>query len=327
MPDGKPAGMGGRRTFSGSGCLHRSATMSAPAIPVRAASPALAMFVALLAGATFIGFSGIFVRLSDVGPAAAGFWRMLFAMPVLVAWAAFERRKPAAAGPVRRGAYGAIALAGLTFGVDVVLYNASLGFTTIANASLLGNLAPVGVVLGGWLILGDRPSRRILGALMLAIAGALLLVLPKFTGNPAASGDLFGDTLAFGAAMSYAAYILAVGRARGRADAGLVSLVSSLVCAAFCLVAALTLREQIVPASLQGWLAVIGLGLVSHALGQGLITLSLGSYGASAASLVMVWPALVSVLAAWAIFGEQPTPVQAFGGVAILAAVLLVRRG
>ena len=27
--------------------------------------------------------------------------------------------------------------------------------------------------------------------------------------------------------------------------------------------------------------------------GQGLITLSLGSYGASAASLVMVWPALV----------------------------------
>ena len=69
------------------------------------------------------------------------------------------------------------------------------------------------------------------------------------------------------------------------------------------------------------------LGLVSHALGQGLITLSLGSYGAGAASLVMVWPALVSVLAAWALFGEQPTPVQAFGGVAILAAVLLVRRG
>ncbi|MGN6099208.1 MAG: EamA family transporter [Bosea sp. (in: a-proteobacteria)] len=182
--------------------------MSAPAIPVRVASPALAMFVALLAGATFFGFSGIFVRLSDVGPAAAGFWRMLFAMPVLVAWTAFERRKPAAAGPVRRGAYGAIALAGLTFGVDVVLYNASLGFTTIANASLLGNLAPVGVVLGGWLILGDRPSRRILGALMLAIAGALLLVLPKFTGNPAASGDLFGDTLAFGGVAILAAVLL-----------------------------------------------------------------------------------------------------------------------
>ncbi|SIR32578.1 DMT family transporter [Bosea sp. TND4EK4] len=299
--------------------------MSAPAIPVRSQAPALAMFLTLLTGATFIGFSGVFVRLADVGPAAAGFWRMIFALPVLAAWTAMERRRPATTG-TGRGGLVAIALAGLTFGIDVVLYNASLAHTTLANASLLGNLAPIGVVLGGWLLLGDKPSRRILGALMLAIAGAALLVLPKFTGS-AARGSLFGDGLAFGAAMSYAAYILAVGRARAHADAGRVSLISSLICAAFCLVAALGLGEQMMPGSLQGWLAVIALGLVSHALGQGLITLSLGSYGAGAASLVMVWPALVSVLAAWAIFGEQPTPVQAFGGVAILAAVLLVRKG
>jgi drug/metabolite transporter (DMT)-like permease len=300
--------------------------MSAPAIPVRPASPALAMFIALLTGATCIGFSGIFVRLADVGPAAAGFWRMLFALPVLVAWTALEQRRPTGE-KIGRGAFIAVALAGLTFGIDVTLYNAALGHTTIANASLLGNLSPVGVVLGGWLLLGDKPSRRILGALMLAVAGAILLVLPKFTGAERVTGNLFGDGLAVGAALSYAAYILAVRRARDGAGAGYVSLVSSAICAVFCLAAALMLGEQIVPMSLQGWLAVAALGLVSHALGQGLITLSLGSYGAGAASLVMVWPALVSVLAAWAIFGEQPTPVQAFGGVAILAAVLLVRRG
>ena len=51
------------------------------------------MFIALLTGATCTGFSGIFVRLADVGPAAAGFWRMLFAVPVLVAWTALEQRK------------------------------------------------------------------------------------------------------------------------------------------------------------------------------------------------------------------------------------------
>jgi drug/metabolite transporter (DMT)-like permease len=133
--------------------------------------------------------------------------------------------------------------------------------------------------------------------------------------------------LATGAAIAYAGYILAVRRARDGADAGRIGLISSLVCAVFCLGTALALGETLLPASLSGWLAVAGLGLVSHALGQGLITLSLGSYGASAASLVMVWPALVSVLAAWAIFGEQPDMAQAFGGIAILAAVLLVRRG
>jgi drug/metabolite transporter (DMT)-like permease len=302
--------------------------MSAPATVMPApTSPALAMFVALLTGATCIGFSGVFVRFADVGPAAAGFWRMIFALPVLALWMGLERRRPGRP-TTTSGVLLPILVAGLAFGVDVVLYNAALGFTTIANASLLGNLSPVAVVLGGWLLFAERPSRRILGALALAIGGALMLVLPKFTGGAAAlSGSLFGDSLAIGAALSYAAYIMAVRRARDGAEAGRISLIASAICAVFCLVAALALGETILPSSLQGWLAVIALGLVSHALGQGLITLSLGQYGASAASLVMVWPALVAVLAAWALFGEQPSPAQAFGGVAILAAVLMVRKG
>ncbi|TCR67620.1 DMT family transporter [Bosea sp. BK604] len=291
--------------------------------------PSPAMFLALLTGATCIGFSGVFVRFADVGPAAAGFWRMIFALPVLAAWMALERRR-SVAGTVRSAAWGPIALAGLAFAVDVTLYNASLGFTSIANASLLGNLSPVVVVIGGWLLLGETITRRILGALLLAIGGAVLLVLPKFaagSATPASAAGTFGDTLAIGAAVAYAGYILAIRRARDLADAGRIGLVSSALCAVFCLATALVLGETIVPQSLQGWLAVAALGLVSHALGQGLITLSLGQYGAGAASLVMVYPALVSVLAAWAIFAEQPSPAQAFGGVAILAAVLLVRRG
>jgi drug/metabolite transporter (DMT)-like permease len=305
--------------------------MSAPSLSVsaRPATPALAMFLVLMTGATCIGFSGIFVRFADVGPAAAGFWRMAFALPVLAAWMALEDRRDGANG-VKPGAMLPIALAGLAFGVDVVLFNASLGFTSIANASLLGNLSPVGVILGGWLVFHETPTRRILGALLLAIGGAGLLVLPKLSGGTtplSASGGLFGDGLAIGAAFSYAAYILAVRRARNLADSGRIGLISSAICAVFCLAAALMLGETILPQSLTGWFAVAALGLISHAMGQGLITLALGHYGANAASLVMVWPALVSVLAAWAIFAEQPSPVQAFGGIAILAAVLLVRKG
>ncbi len=302
--------------------------MSAPSLslPDRPASPALGMFLLLVLGATCIGFSGIFVRFADVGPAAAGFWRMAFALPVLAAWMALEDRRDRTEG-VKPGAMLPIALAGLAFGVDVVLYNASLGFTSIANASLLGNLSPVGVILGGWLLFGEKPTRRILGALLLAIGGAGLLVLPKFGAATSLSSGMLGDGLAIGAAFSYAAYILAVRRARNRAASGRIGLISSAICAVFCIVAALGLGETILPQSLTGWLAVAALGLVSHAMGQGLITLALGHYGANAASLVMVWPALVSVLAAWAIFAERPSPAQAFGGVAILAAVLMVRKG
>ncbi len=152
--------------------------MSTPATVMPSpTAPALAMFVALLTGATCIGFSGVFVRFADVGPAAAGFWRMIFALPVLALWMGLERRRPGQPAATS-AALLPIVLAGLAFGVDVVLYNAALGFTTIANASLLGNLSPVAVVLGGWLLFAERPSRRILGALALAIGGALMLVLP-----------------------------------------------------------------------------------------------------------------------------------------------------
>ena len=305
-------------------------TATSLGLPSRAPAPALAMFVALLTGATCIGFSGILVRFADVGPAAVGFWRMIFALPALAAWAALERRAGSPVGASSGRALWPIALAGLAFGIDVVSYNAALQFTTIANASLLGNLAPVAVVLGCWLLFGERPTRRILGALALALAGAAMLVLPTFAGGTtsrASAGTVTGDALAVGAAIAYAGYIMAIRRARDVAEAGRISLISSAVCALFCLVMSLALGETVLPQSLQGWLAVAALGLISHALGQGLITLSLGSYGASAASLVMVWPALVAVLGAWAIFGEQPSAVQAFGGVAILAAVLLVRKG
>lgn len=301
--------------------------MSAPSlsVPDRPATPALAMFLVLLTGASCIGFSGVFVRFADVGPAAAGFWRMAFALPVLAAWTALEGRRNGA----RPGAMLPIALAGLAFGFDVVLYNASIGFTSIANASLLGNLSPVGVILGGWLLFREKPTRRILGALLLAIGGAGLLVLPKLSGaaTPLSASGAFGDGLAIGAALAYAGYILAIRRARNRAESGRIGLISSAICAVFCLAAAFGLGETILPQSLTGWLAVAALSLISHAMGQGLITLALGHYGAGAASLVMVWPALVSVLAAWAIFAEQPSPAQAFGGVAILAAVLMVRKG
>ena len=48
--------------------------------PVASRGKALAV---LLLGACVIGLSPILVRLTETGPAAAGFWRLAFAMPIL----------------------------------------------------------------------------------------------------------------------------------------------------------------------------------------------------------------------------------------------------
>ena len=58
-------------------------------------------FLALVMGAVSIGFAPIFVRLADVGPVSAAFWRMFLALPILWLWMR-QSATPDTAPPPRR---------------------------------------------------------------------------------------------------------------------------------------------------------------------------------------------------------------------------------
>jgi len=47
-------------------------------------SPSFWHLISLIVGAIGIGFAPIFVRLSNVGPFATGFWRVALALPILI---------------------------------------------------------------------------------------------------------------------------------------------------------------------------------------------------------------------------------------------------
>jgi drug/metabolite transporter (DMT)-like permease len=279
--------------------------------------------LALLIGASAIGFSAVFVRFADVGPSAIGFWRMAFALPFLLFWSWRDQADGAVRPSGRSLPWLAVSLAGLAFAIDVFLFHVAVDLTTIAKASLLGNAAPLILAAIGIVFLGDKPSRMVLAALALSTLGMALLVKPDNLSGGALAGDLAG----VGAAFSYALYLIAIQRARRNGSSAWISLTSSVICGAACLALALLLGEKIIPASLQGWLAVIALGVISHALGQGLITVGLGGVKPSLAAVVLIYPAIVSTLAAFAVFGEVPTMVQIIGGCLILAALLMARRG
>src|SRR4051812_1368055 len=109
--------------------------------------PALA-FAALLSGGIAIGFAGIMMRLSDVNPIASAFWRMALAAPFLWTWAWLMRAQDAAAGK-RIHFTPTLLLAGIFFAGDMGLWHLSLHYTTVSNATLLSNFAPVFIAL--WL--------------------------------------------------------------------------------------------------------------------------------------------------------------------------------
>ncbi len=106
---------------------------------------------------------------------------------------------------------------------------------------------------------------------------------------------------------------------------GMVALISTAAGAVFCLAYALGAGEQIVPASLQGFLAVVGLGIVAHAFGQGLATFALGRLSAGTISIVLLLQIVIGISMAALMFGEVPSLTVLFGGGLIVAGVLAVR--
>lgn len=86
--------------------------------------------------------------------------------------------------------------------------------TSVANATLLVNIAPVFVSLYCWLFLRQTPSRLFVAALSITIAG--VVILKSGSSDFGGRGDLKGDIAAIFAAMLYAAYILALAKMRGR---------------------------------------------------------------------------------------------------------------
>jgi hypothetical protein len=72
--------------------------------------------IVLVAGACIIGLAPILVRLADAGPAAVGFWRMLFALPLL---ALLARRESGGIGPPGW----VLGLAGAAFALDLAFWH------------------------------------------------------------------------------------------------------------------------------------------------------------------------------------------------------------
>lgn len=280
---------------------------------------ALALCVLLLAAA-LLGLAPILVRLSETGPAAAGFWRLLFATPVLLALTARPDGRGARTGWGRPSKW--MVLAGLFFAADMSFWHYGLVMTSVANATVLCNLTPVAVTLFGWVVFKEAPGRLFMLALGLAMGGAVAMAL----GANGAQGTnpLLGDLLSVAVTVWYSGYFLAVKAARATAGAMQVTLWAAIVGTPVMLVVALALGEDVIPAGAAGWAACIGLGAV-HVGGQGGVAWALGKLPASVTAVTILIQPVVAALLGRVVFGETMTPLQMLGGAVVLAAVMLAQ--
>ena len=280
-----------------------------------------AALIVLILAAMVLGFAPILVRLSDAGPAAAGFWRFAFALPLLLVMTARPKFLGLSGEGIGRPS-GWMALAGGMLVLDLGFWHYSIALTSVANATTLTNLTPVVVTLVGWWLFRDRPRALFVVALAAAIAGAVAMSLGADGGQ--GSNPPLGDAFAAITALWYAGYFIAVKAARGRYSAGRVMLWSTAIAAPGLLLAAFVLGEQILPGSWGGWAACAGLGLM-HVVGQGGVAWSLGRLPAALTAVTVLIQPVVAALLGWLIFAETLTLVQALGGAVVLAAIVLAQ--
>lgn len=292
--------------------------MRAQLLPTNAAVSLLL----LILGAVAIGFAPIFVRLSETGPAATAFWRLLFALPVFWVWRQVEQRRQTA-GPMAASDRLWLVGGGLFFATELAAWHWSIGLTSVANATLLANFAAIFVALFTWAVLRNRLSARFVFALATAVGGTALLVGASFQLSARAFA---GDLLGLLTALLYAGYQLTVKRLRARLSTATVMLATGAVSAVALGVITVVAGDKFFPATGRGWLVLVALALISHVCGQSFIAYASAHLPVTFSSLGLLVQPVAASLAAWLLLHETISGWQVCGGLLVLVGIAIARR-
>ncbi|WP_431469239.1 DMT family transporter [Sphingosinithalassobacter sp. LHW66-3] len=285
--------------------------------PMQSGGAPAAALVAILLANVALAFGPLFVRLADVGPVAAGFWRLTLAGPVLLgaAWAM-------GSAPIRssRGLWGVLAIAGVAFAADLASWHIGIHRTTLANATLFGNSATLIYPIYGFLAARMWPTRPQAAALLLAAIGAGLLLGRSAELSPR---NVAGDLLCLLAGVLYAIYFIFMARARTRLAPVPALAVSTFASMGPLLLLSLALGEQFWP---RDWGPVIGLALGSQLIGQGLMIFALGHLSPLVVGVALLLQPIIAGAIGWSLYGEQPAATDWIGAALVAAALVLVRQ-
>ncbi|MET3724846.1 DMT family transporter [Sphingomonas trueperi] len=278
---------------------------------------ATALVAALIANAA-LATGPLFVRMADVGPVSAAFWRLIIATPILFAAATAMGEKPLA---LARGRWWILGIAGVVFALDLASWHVGIVRTTLANSTLFGNSASLIFPIYGFVVARAWPSKMQGAALLLAALGGALLL-----GRSAelSSRHLAGDLFCLAAGVFYAVYFALMARVRVSLGPVPALALSSLATIPPLLVIALAMGEQIVP---HLWWPLLALAIVSQLIGQGCMIYALGHLSPLVIGIALLVQPAVGAALGWIIFDEKLGGADLVGAALVAAALVLVRQG
>lgn len=277
--------------------------------------------IILLLGIFFVGFAAIFTRLADCNPIASAFWRSAFALPLFffivllpknrthfknTDW--FSRVK--------------LMIVGMIFGIDIAIWNASLNYTSIANAGFLSTTTPIFMILATWLFALHPLNLSIWLGLIVTLIGAALMTLGSLTPEL----NWLGDSLAMLSAILFAAYIFFIAHFRQKLNLWIILLHCDLGACLILGLGSLLLGENLAISNATTLIWLIALSLISQVLGQGLITVGLKYFSPAFSALALTLTPVIALIGAWFIFQEYLSLLQGIGIIFIIFGIYFSKK-
>ena len=210
-----------------------------------------------------------------------------------------------------------ILLGAICYVGESLAYFLALKMTSAGLVALLLYIYPALVTALSAIFLKEHLTRVKIVALFLALSGTALTL--RISGG----GSLLGILLGIAAAVDYAIYILLGSRILRRSGPmGSTTVIISSTAGVYAGIVAI--RGVTYPATSTGWISIIAIALISTVLAFITFFAGLKRIGPTSASTLSTVEPIVAVVLAAIVLGETISPFQIFGGILILAAVVLL---
>lgn len=275
-------------------------------------------YILLFFGVICISWSAILVKMADISGFGSGFYRMLFGtIGIIPVWLYF--RKPITDFKSVRIAV----ICGVLFACDIALWNTSIMLSKASISTLLANLAPVWVGLGGLLFLREKPGKVFwIGTAVSLLGVSIILGLDQVL---EARLNL-GNVLSIIASMFYGAYLLTVRKGRSGLDTFSFTTISMISSTVVLFLICIFTNTELTGFSTQTWLSLGALGLIPQLAGWLAINQALGHIKPTIASVSLLSQSVFTALFSIPILGEQLTIIEAGGAFIVLAGIYLVNK-
>ena len=243
-------------------------------------------------------------------------WRLSFATLILTPIAWFKCRDDLRT--LTRREVAALLVSGVFLAIHFASWITSLAYTSVAASVVLVSTYPIFVGLVSQWVFRERPSRQMVAAMVVTLAGSTVIGLGDWGKG---THRLWGDLLALIGAGAGAGYFL-IGR-RLRARLPLLVYVFPVYGTAAVTLMVWTLLSVFppTPQNPQAWVWIFLMTLGPQLLGHSSLNWALRYLSATYVTLATLMEPIGSALLAWLVLGETPSVWAVVGGGVTLAGV------